>query len=164
MQELGVWSTASGTTAAFLEFDSDDSGIHATELPTWATSAIKGAVAGAATGAAGGPIGALIGAATGGALGAASSAAATTPAGAAVASAPKSAAPSAASPQVDPNRAKVVQALQQFAAIVPTLVQFVAASGQSGKEFGLGDVGETLEGLDGSDWGPESFQGTWTQP
>ena len=71
MQELGVWSTASGTTEAFLDFESDDSGIHATELPSWASGALKGAMAGAATGAAAGPYGALIGAAAGGALGAA---------------------------------------------------------------------------------------------
>ena len=27
-----------------------------------------------------------------------------------------------------------------------------------------GDAGESLESADGSGWGPESFQGTWTLP
>jgi hypothetical protein len=157
MQELGVWSTASGTTEAFLDFESDDSGIHATELPSWATSAIQGAVAGAATGAAGGPIRALIGAATGGALGAASSAATPAPASNSAASGP-------ATQPADANRAKINQALQQLAAIMPVLVQFLAASGKRGKEVGLSSVDEGSESLEASDWGPEAFEGRWTVP
>jgi hypothetical protein len=167
MQELGVWTTASGTSEASLEFDSDDSGIGATELPAWASGALKGAGAGAATGAAAGPYGALIGALAGGALGAASGAATPGPAASAAATAApaqKNATPGAATPPTDSSRARVIQALQQFTAIVPALVQLVAASGQGGKEFGLGDVGKSRESLDGSDWGPESFEGTWTLP
>jgi phage tail tape-measure protein len=162
MQELGVWSTASGTSEAFLEYDIDNDGIGATELPAWASGALKGAMAGAATGAAAGPYGALIGAAAGGALGAASSA--STPAPAAAAPAPKNATPGAVTKPADASSARVIQALQQFAAIVPSLVQLVAASGQGGKESGLGDAGENLESVDASDWGPDSFEGMWTLP
>lgn len=166
MQELGVWSTASGTTEAFLDFESDDSGIHATELPSWASGALKGAMAGAATGAAAGPYGALIGAAAGGALGAASSATSPAPAASASATAPasKPAAPGSASLSADASHAKINQALQQLAAIVPVLVQFMAASGKGGKEFGLGSVDESSESLEASDWGPEAFEGRWTVP
>ena len=44
---------------------------------------------------------------------------------------------------------------------MPVLVQLVAASG--GKESGPGDNGSRESFLEG-DWGPESFQGTWTLP
>lgn len=163
MQELGVWTTSNGTSEARLELNSDDGGIGATELPVWASDALKGAVAGAATGAAAGPYGALIGAAAGGALGAASSAGA--PAASAPAASPtQKATPGAATPPTDASRAKVIQALQQFAAVVPTLVQLVVASGKGGKEFGLAEDGSSRESLDGSEWGPDSFEGTWSLP
>jgi hypothetical protein len=158
MQELGVWTTDSGTSEAFLEFDSDNGGIGATELPAWASSALKGAIGGATTGAAAGPYGALIGAAAGGALGAASSAATPAPA----ASAPAS--DSAPKTQADASRARIIQALQQFAAIVPALVQLVSASGQGRKESSISNGGDSREAVDASDWGPESFEGTWTLP
>jgi hypothetical protein len=155
MQEIGVWTTASGTSEARLELESED--VTATELPAWVSDALKGAVAGAATGAAAGPYGALVGAAAGGVLGAASSAGSPAPA-------PSSAAAGATKPPSDASRTKAIQALQQFAAVVPALVQLLAASGKGGKESSTDDVGEHLESADGSDWGPESFQGTWTQP
>jgi hypothetical protein len=154
MQELGVWTTSSGTSEAFLELEADQD-VPATELPSWVSSALKGAVAGAATGAAGGPVGALIGAATGGALGAASSAAAP-------ASAASSASP-IAKPPADNSRAAIVQALQQFATVLPALVQVLSASKPGGKES-IGEVNESRDGADASEWGPESFQGTWTVP
>ena len=83
MQELGVWVTTTGTSEAYLEVESNGDSVSATELPAWASGAIKGALTGAATGAAAGPWGAVIGAAAGGALGAASSAAAPAPVSAA---------------------------------------------------------------------------------
>jgi hypothetical protein len=59
---------------------------------------------------------------------------------------------------------RVIMALQQFAAVVPALVQIVAASGGGGQESGPGDNGVSSESLQQDDWGPESFQGTWTVP
>lgn len=127
MQEIGAWVTAEGSRPAVLETAGDDA--FAQELPGWLGSALQGALAGAATGAAAGPYGALIGAAAGGALGAASSAAAPppTPAGASGAGAGKPAAGDAA-------RANAIQALQQLAAAVPTLVQLLQAPPQKAKE------------------------------
>jgi hypothetical protein len=147
MPQVGVWTTANGTSEARLELGSDDGGITATELPSWASGALQGAIAGATTGAAAGPYGALIGAAAGGALGASSSAATPAP---------------AASVPADASRARIIQALQQFAAIVPALIQLVSASGQGRKESSV--VGDSRESAAGSDWGPESFEGTWTVP
>lgn len=162
MQELGVWSTAEGTTAARLQLESEE------EWPAWASGALKGAAAGAATGAAAGPYGAIIGAVAGAGLGAAAGAAAPAP-GAGSSPAPsappaKGGAAPAAQPAGDANRARAVQALQQFAAAVPILVQLVAAGGGSGKESAPGENGQGRESLEGSEWGPESFQGTWTTP
>jgi hypothetical protein len=154
MHEIGVWTTATGTSEARLELEAGDGDVAATELPGWVSDALKGAVAGAVTGAAGGPGGALVGAVTGGALGAASGAGKPSPS-------PSSATGAAPS---DASRTNIIQALQQFAAVVPALVQLLAASSQSRKEFSSEYVGERLESVDGSDWGPESFQGTWTQP
>jgi hypothetical protein len=54
--------------------------------------------------------------------------------------------------------------LQQFAAIVPTLVQLVAATGKGGKESGPGENGGSRESFLEAEWGPESFQGTWSVP
>jgi hypothetical protein len=168
MQELGVWTTAEGATPARLQLESEE------ELPGWASGAIQGALTGAATGAVAGPYGALIGAAAGGALGAASGASA--PAGGAArpsaAPASKGAGPAGGTatttmsrPSGDAaNRARAVQALQQFATAVPILVQLVAASG---RESGPGEDGgtrESLEGFEEAEWGPESFQGTWSVP
>jgi hypothetical protein len=157
IQEIGVWTTDQGTTEARLELGSDMPGVTATELPSWVSDALKGAVAGASTGAAAGPYGALVGAVAGGALGAASSTAAPAPS----ASAP----PSGQKQPADAGRAQIVQALQQFAAIVPALVQLAAASGKGGKESSTAEVSNGQESVDGSDWGPEVFQqGTWRIP
>jgi hypothetical protein len=60
------------------------------------------------------------------------------------------------------NRATAILALQQFAAAVPILVQLVASSG--GKESTAGGNGASHESFLEADWGPESFQGTWTLP
>jgi hypothetical protein len=161
MQEIGVWTTASGVSEAYLDLDSADGDVAVTELPGWVSDALKGAIAGATTGAAAGPGGALVGAVTGGALAAASSA------GKPATSAPAAAAGTAA----DASRTNIVQALQQFAAVIPALVQLATASGQartaSGqarKESTSGDFAESVESADGSDWGPETFQGRWTLP
>ena len=123
MPEIGVWTTAEGTSEARLELESEDGGVTATELPAWASDALKGALAGAATGAAGGPGGILAGALTGGVLGAASSAGKPAP----------SSSPPAAGAPGDASRTNAIQALQQFAAVVPALVQLLAASGKGGK-------------------------------
>jgi len=157
MQEIGVWTTDQGTTQARLEVESSEPGVTATELPSWVSDALKGAVAGASTGAAAGPYGALIGAVAGGAVGAASSTAAPAP----TASAP----PSGQKQPADAGRARIIDALQQFAAIVPALVQVVAATGKGGKESSTAEVSNGQESVDSSDWGPEVFQqGTWSIP
>jgi hypothetical protein len=41
MQKLLVWTTASSTSEATLEFGSDDSGVGATEMPAWASGALR---------------------------------------------------------------------------------------------------------------------------
>jgi hypothetical protein len=161
-----MWITAEGTIPARLELESDEG------WTDWASAALKGAAAGALTGAAGGPYGMLAGAAVGAGLGVASAAAAPTtstptPSGPAP-SAPRPSAPatgSAPTPQAaggSSNRTAAITALQQFAAAVPILVQLVASSG--GKESTFGDDGLSSESLQEGDWGPESFQGTWTLP
>jgi hypothetical protein len=158
-QEIGVWTTAEGSTTAMLEVEGVLPGDE-WKIPSWVSGALQGAAAGAATGAAAGPYGALIGAAAGGAIGAATSGSA--PA-APPAATPGSPAGAGAKPPASGDaaaRANVVAALQQFAAIVPTLVQLVASSGKGGKE--LGADGE--ERLEDSEWGPESFQGSWSIP
>jgi hypothetical protein len=167
MQEIGVWVTEAGTVEAILETTSD--GGDEWSMPAWASGALQGAAAGAMTGAAAGPYGALIGAAAGGAIGAATSAA-SPPAAPASAQAPaskpgaaKPAAKPAPKPTGDAGRAQAVQALQQFAAVVPVLVQLIAAGG-GGKEVGTGDGAELTESFEADEWGPESFEGTWTQP
>ena len=180
MEELGVWTTAEGTTPAVLQLESDEA------LPGWASGALQGALTGAATGAAAGPYGALIGLVAGAGLGAAMGA--TAPAAAAPAPSAAPAAAAAPAPAASPaiaaaspsqvagdgsNRTKAVLVLQQFAAVMPALVQLVAASGGSGgggsgtgggKEFAPGDNGAGRESLLESDWGPEVFQGTWSIP
>jgi hypothetical protein len=168
MQEIGVWVTDAGTVEATLETVSD--GVDEWSLPSWASGALQGAAAGALTGAAAGPYGALIGAAAGGALGAASAATAPPPAPPSAgtpAPKPDAAKPGAVKPTAKPGgdagRAQAVQALQQFAAAVPVLVQLIAG-GSGGKEVDTGDGGlsESFEAAE--EWGPESFQGTWTEP
>lgn len=160
MQEIiGVWTTAEGSTTAMLEVEGVLPGDE-WKIPSWVGGALQGAVAGATTGAAAGPYGALIGAAAGGAIGAATSASAPAPAAAPAGGKPP--APGAAAPAAsgDAARANVVAALQQFAAIVPTLVQLVASSGKGGKELGA----DGAERFEDAEWGPESFQGSWTIP
>jgi len=179
MQELGVWITNDGATPATLELEAETWDASAQELPAWVTGAAKGALAGAATGAAAGPWGALIGAAAGGAVGAATSAATPTPATAGSATSPATPATAgsatspatpatAASPAIKPStsgdaatRAKVAQALQQFAIVVPTLVQLLTTSGAGAKELANGANG--AESMDDA-WGPEAFVGTWSVP
>lgn len=175
-EEIGFWSTERGTVGASLDFESDDSGPNAQELPSWATGALKGAAAGATTGLAAGPYGALIGGVTGAIVGAATS-------GPSAPSAP--AAPQkrpAPSPSPGPTRtaapapagsaaagANVGQALQQLAAIMPALLQLVASSGQAKRTESGGDVaGVELGQGAGDSQGPESWQesleGIWTTP
>jgi hypothetical protein len=153
IQELGVWTTAEGSSVARLQLESEEG------IPSWASGALQGAATGAATGAAAGPYGALIGAVAGAGLGAAAAATApSTPPSSTTASKPAASAPQ---PAADGSRAKAIQALQQFASVVPVLVQIVASSG--GKESGPGENG-SRESLLEADWGPESFQGNWTVP
>jgi hypothetical protein len=166
MQEIGVWVTERGTVDATLEL-ADESGDE-WQLPSWASGALQGAAAGAMTGAAAGPYGALIGAAAGGAIGAATSASTPPAGGGAQTPAPK---PGAGKPTPKPaakpsgdGRTQAVQALQQFAAVVPVLVQLIATSGGGAKEVGEADATGVTESLGADDWGPESFSGTWTQP
>jgi hypothetical protein len=168
MQELGVWTTAEGSTAARLQLESDEG------MPGWASGALQGAAGGAATGAIAGPYGALIGAVAGAGIGAYTGATAP-PAGSGAPSAtgastatgaaptPKSPTSSGAqAPRDSASRATVIQALQQFAAVVPTLVQLLAGSG-GGKELSSADNGDR-ESYQEADWGPESFRGSWTLP
>lgn len=178
LEEIGFWSTEEGTIGATLEFESDVSGPDAQELPSWASGALKGAAAGAATGIAGGPYGALIGAGVGALVGAASSGASsssppTTPPKAAAPPATGAArgAPASAAPGVTAAaRTNAVQALQQFAALVPALIQLVAASGQgarrtdSGEDLPSGELGEVAENLYGPGTAQESLEGFWTTP
>lgn len=170
MQEIGTWSTQEGSSTAMLQFEAGVDDVNAQELPGWLTGALQGAAAGAMTGAAAGPYGALIGAGVGGALGAATSATAPPPASAPAA--PQPAAPSspsqpAAAPsapatagQPPDGRADVIRALQQFAAIVPTLVQLVAADGKRTKEAQDG-AGESLEA---ASWDAALLEGYWSVP
>jgi hypothetical protein len=157
MQELGVWTTAEGSSVARLQLESDEG------IPSWASGALQGAATGAATGAAAGPYGALIGAVAGAGLGAAAAAAAPSTPPSTTASKPTASAPQPATqPAADGSKAKAIQALQQFASVVPVLVQIVAASG--GKESSASGENGSRESFLEADWGPESFQGNWTVP
>ena len=146
MQDIGTWTTEEGTVNATLEFEAD--ALSEQELPGWVSGALSGALGGAATGAAAGPWGALAGAATGAVLGGAAAAAAPSP----PATAPSPGAPAAATPSpqaaAPPSAAKAnaIQALQQFAAAVPALIQLVAASGGTAKTKESEFTG--LDGLD----------------
>jgi phage tail tape-measure protein len=168
MQEIGTWETANGSVAAVLEFDSDEiDGNGSEEMPKWLSGALQGAAAGAATGAAAGPYGALIGAAAGGTIGGAAAYAQQSSEPKTKPSATGGAAATPAKPASTPSsapssaQANVIQALQQFAAVIPALVQLVASS-KSGKESDVTDGASELTG--DSDWGPESFEGAWTVP
>jgi len=46
--------------------------------------------------------------------------------------------------------------------MLPALVQLVAASGKGTKE--LAAYGDTAESTEEAEWGPESFEGSWTIP
>jgi phage tail tape-measure protein len=138
MQDIGTWTTAEGTVNATLEYEADD--LSEQELPGWVSGALSGALGGAATGAAAGPWGALAGAATGAVLGGAAAAAApSAPPPSAPAPAPSTGAPAAPPPSpqagapANSTKATAIQALQQFAAAVPALIQLVAASGGTAK-------------------------------
>lgn len=166
MQEIGTWTTSSGSVSAILEFESDGIDGDGEKMPQWLGGALQGAAAGAATGAAAGPYGALIGAAAGGVIGGASAHAASqqTKPPSSSAPAPASSTSSAPKPGATPSaaQANVIQALQQFASVIPALVQLVAASGKGGKEADLSNG--TGESIGDVEWGPESFEGSWTVP
>lgn len=164
MQEIGTWTSTSGTVGAVLEFESDTVDGTGAEMPGWLSGALKGAAAGAATGMAAGPYGALVGAAAGGAIGAATASASPPkpPASApSSASAPSQSAPKPAGSGQSAAQANVIQALQQFAAVIPSLVQLVATTGKA-KEIDVSSDG--AESTDDASWGPELFEGSWTVP
>lgn len=130
MQEIGTWTTSEGTVSATLQLEADE--LSEQELPGWVSGAISGALGGAATGAAGGPWGMLAGAATGAVLGGATAATAPAKPSSSPGGSPS---PATSSPAPAPGgaQASAIQALQQFAAAVPALIQFVAASGAPAK-------------------------------
>ena len=163
MQEIGTWTTSSGSVAAVLEFESDGIDGDPEKMPQWLSGALQGAAAGAATGAAAGPYGALIGAAAGGVIGGASAHAASQQTKPPASTPPSAPAPSATKPGATSAaaQASVIQALQQFAAVIPALVQLVAAS-KTGKEVDAAEY-SSANGADG-EWGPESFEGSWSIP
>jgi phage tail tape-measure protein len=166
MQEIGLWMTPEGTVPARMQLESTQGDVTVTELPSWASGALQGAAAGAATGLAAGPYGALIGALAGGALGAASSATAQS-------SKPASQPPSISRPAgprpagASRNRTQVIQALQQFAAVIPSLVQLIAGSEES-EQSSNEETASAAIGLDSAslkpEWGPEVLEGTWSIP
>lgn len=172
MQEIGVWMTESGPIGATVSYgiEGDDSEF---KLPSWASGALSGAATGAMTGMAAGPYGALIGAAAGAAIGGVSAAAAPSPPTPpkpkpqpprpAVQTAPPPARPAAppARPATPPTgggqsaggqNAAIANALQQFAAIIPSLIQLTASTG--GRAEGA-DAATDGEGA----WGVEIFEG-----
>jgi hypothetical protein len=182
MQEIGVWITEAGPVSASLEYAVQDVRGEEFQLPTWASGALQGAAAGAATGAVAGPYGALIGGALG-ALGGATTATAAPPAPAqsppqqSQPAAPPKAAPSApagpAAPAAGAPNAALVQALQQFAAAMPALIQIVAASGtsaagpkrpESGQPAATGEAVFASEAGSGAEWVLAANQPTWTVP
>lgn len=170
MQEIGVWMTESGPIGATMSYgaEGDDSEF---KLPSWASGALSGAATGAMTGMAAGPYGALIGAAAGAAIGGATAAAAPSPAppkpaprpqpprpaqaaqtAAPPAQAPRPATPPAGGQSVGGQNAAIAQALRQFAAVIPSLIQLAASTG--GRAEGV-DAPADGEGA----WGVESFEG-----
>jgi hypothetical protein len=169
MEEIGTWLTAEGTTPARVQLEAD---VTATEMPSWASGLLQGAAGGAATGAVAGPYGALIGAVAGGAIGAAGALSqpqpqpqarpAASPAAPTAPAARPAGAPSPTSAASGgSNRAQIIVALQQFAAVIPALVQVVAATG-GGRETVGTEASWGSESLDAEAWGPEAFQGTWS--
>src|SRR5882724_1963029 len=175
MQEIGVWITEAGPVGATLDFGVQDAGGGEFQLPSWASGALQGAAAGAATGAVAGPYGALIG----GALGAVGGgiAASGPPPSPTPQSPPPKAASSApamtAAPTAGAPNAAVVQALQQFAAAMPALIQIVAASGTpaaSPKRAEAGELpagGEAVFASDvgsGAEWVLAVNERTWSVP
>ena len=152
MQEIGTWTTEEGTVSAVMVLDSEIDDVSGQELPGWASGAISGALGGAATGSVAGPWGLVAGLATGAVLGGA--------AGATKPSPPKTAPPPGGAPSSPPLapttsgspgagvQSSAIQALQQFAAAVPALIQLVAASGataKAGKPSEIGDVDGVAE-------------------
>jgi hypothetical protein len=175
MQEIGTWTTSEGTVSATLVLDSEIDDVSAQELPGWASGALSGALGGAATGAAAGALGSTCGRRgrrdhrgrgrrhrAGAAEDAAAGRTILTTVCARGSSAP-----------VGGARSSAIQALQQFAAAVPALIQLVAASGapaKTGKPSELSDsdgiaefVSEENLGID--EWTTASEdEGAWTIP
>jgi hypothetical protein len=178
MQEIGVWMTESGPVGATMNYgvEGDDSEF---KLPSWASGALSGAATGAMTGMAAGPYGALIGAAAGAAIGGVTAATAPQPAAPKPAPRPQpprpaqTAAPPAQAarpPQQAPRpatpptggqatggqaaggqNAAIAQALQQFAAVIPSLIQLAASTGGRAEGTDTSADGEAA-------WGGESFE------
>jgi hypothetical protein len=190
MQEIiGTWVTEAGPVGARLDFGGEADGEF--KLPSWASGALSGAATGAMTGAAAGPYGALIGAAAGAAIGGVTAAATPSPPPAPppkAAPAPqKAAAPTQSAPAAQPKaaptaqpkpvpaggsgqNAAIAQALQQFAAIVPALIQLAATGGSRAEGSDVSSDGEAawtgesfagLESVDAVEWAA-SATGTWT--
>lgn len=164
MQEIGVWTTEEGTVAATLDYELEDAGGEF-ELPKWASGALQGAAGGATTGLVAGPWGALIGGVAGAAIGGVTAATAKPP--------PKAPAPkppaSKGAPAGGSSNAAVIQALQQFAAAVPSLIQIVAgASGTKraeGADFSADAewaAGTESAGADEWSWVESAHE--WTVP
>ena len=164
MQEIGVWTTAEGTVAATLDYE-DGGGEFG--LPKWASGALQGAAAGATTGLAAGPYGALIGGIAGAAIGGVTSATAKPP--------PKSDAPKPGAAKTAPaggpaggsSNTAVIQALQQFAAAVPSLIQIVAGASGGKRAEGAGADGESAfatEGAAADEWAWVESAREWTFP
>ncbi|SEO53030.1 hypothetical protein SAMN02990966_02200 [Rhodospirillales bacterium URHD0017] len=160
MQEIGVWTTAEGTVAATLDYE--DSGGEFS-LPKWASGALQGAAAGASTGLVAGPYGALIGGVAGAAIGGITAGTAKPP--------PKSDAPKPAAPKGTPtpgsSNTAVIQALQQFAAAVPSLIQIVAGASGSKRAEGADADGESAfatESAAADEWAWVESAREWTVP
>jgi hypothetical protein len=177
MQEIGVWMTETGPINATMSYgvEGDDSEF---KLPSWASGALSGAATGAMTGIAGGLPGILAGAAAGAAIGGVTAATAPQPAAAKpapkpqpprpaqTAAPPARPAPPPARPAAPPatggqsgggqsaggQNAAIAQALRQFAAVIPSLIQLAASTG--GRAEGS-DAAADGEGA----WGVESFEG-----
>ena len=168
MQEIGTWTTEEGTVSAVLVLESEiPAEVSEQELPGWVSGALSGALGGAATGSVAGPWGLVAGAATGAILGGAT--AATKP----QASPPSGKPPSSPPPAGPGAQSSAIQALQQFAAAVPALIQLVAASGaapKAGKTSELGDADGfaefvSAENLAVDEWTlPAEDEGAWTTP
>ena len=170
MQEIGVWMTETGPVGATMNYgvEGDDSEF---KLPSWASGALSGAATGAITGMAAGPYGALVGAAAGAAIGGVTAATAPSPAPppkpkpqpprpavqtAAPPARPAAPPPGGAQPgggqSAGSQNAAIANALRQFAAVIPSLIQLTASTG--GRAEGA-DAGADSE----SAWGVESFEG-----